>query len=73
MSKGSITLALVMAGRPFGDIVDKELNNWQKDGNWNLFFFFKAGKFQGKESFAFMSLVQALKNYRSKCSDIQSL
>lgn len=40
MSKGSITLALVMAGRPFGDIVDKELNNWQKDGNWNLFFFF---------------------------------
>ena len=41
MSKGSITLALVMAGRPFGDIVDKELNNWQKDGNWNLFFFLR--------------------------------
>ena len=72
MSKGSITLALVMAGRPFGDIVDKELNNWQKMET-GIFFFFKAGKFQGKESFAFMSLVQTLKNYRSKCSDIQSL
>ena len=61
-----------MADRPFGDIVDKELNNWQKMET-GIFFFFKAGKFQSKESFTFMSLVQALKNYRSKCSDIQSL
>ena len=36
-----------MAGRPFGDIVDKELNNWQKMET-GTFFFLKTGKFQGK-------------------------
>lgn len=72
--KESIIVALVVAERPLGDRVDKELNNWEKMGTGVLFFFLRQeNSNQGKESFTFMSLLQTIKSYRSKYSDIQSL
>ena len=50
MFKESIIVALVVAERPLGDRVDKELNNWGKMGTGDFFFFFlKAGKFQPRQ------------------------
>lgn len=73
MFKESIIVALVVAERPLGDRVDKELNNWEKMGTGVLFFLRQENSNQGKESFTFMSLLQTIKSYRSKYSDIQSL